>query len=61
MCKIMKKKAKEDISKYYHEIIQETIMASKSLRKFRRTQARPRLGQDRLITLLEKSIIKKRS
>ena len=37
--------------KYNHKIIRETIMASKSLKKVRRTQM---LGQDRHITLLEK-------
>ena len=51
ICKTIKKKAREDIRKYNHEIIRETIMASKSLRKVGRTQ---RLDQDRLITLLEK-------
>ena len=35
---------------YNQEIIRETIMASKSLKKVRRTQ---KLGQDRLITLLD--------
>ena len=37
--------------KYNHEFIRETIMTSKSLKKVRRTQM---LGQDRLITLLDK-------
>ena len=37
--------------KYNNEIIQETIMASRSLKKVRRTQM---LGRDRLITLLDK-------
>ncbi|MBA1447089.1 MAG: hypothetical protein FE835_19845 [Gammaproteobacteria bacterium] len=41
----------EDIRKYNQEIIRETIITSKSLRKVRRTQT---LGQDRLITLLDK-------
>ncbi len=41
----------EDIKKYKQEIIRETIMSSKSLKKERRTQA---LGRDRLITLLDK-------
>ena len=50
-CKTSKKKATEDIRKYNHEIIRETIMASKSLRKVQRTQM---LGQDRPITLLDK-------
>ena len=49
--KTIKKKAREDIGKYNHDLIRETIMASKSLKKVRRTQ---RLRQDRLITLLEK-------
>ena len=58
LCKITKKKAREDIRKYNQEIIQETIVASKSLKKVQRTQM---LGQDRLITLLDKrkeSVIK---
>ncbi|MEG7521715.1 MAG: hypothetical protein M3H12_01240, partial [Chromatiales bacterium] len=46
ICKTIKKKAKEDIRKYNQDIIRETIMTSKSLRKVRRTQT---LGQDRLI------------
>ena len=49
ICKTTKKKAIEDIRKYNHQII--TIMASKSLKKVRRTQM---LGQDRLVTLLNK-------
>ena len=48
MCKTTTKNARESIR---IEIIRETIMASKSLRKVRRTQ---KLGQDRLITLLDK-------
>ena len=51
ICKTIKKKPREDIRKYNHEIIRETIMASKSLKKVRRTQM---LGQDRLSTLLDK-------
>ena len=51
ICKTIKKKAREDIRKYNHNILRETVMASKSLKKGRRTQ---KLGQDRLITLLEK-------
>ena len=47
---IGKKKAREDIWKYNKEIIRETVMASKSLKKVQRTQM---LGQDRLITLLD--------
>ena len=42
---------KKDIRKCNLEIIRETIMASKSPRKVRRTQ---KLGQDRLTTLLDK-------
>ena len=37
--------------KYNHEIIRETIMASMSLKKVRRTRM---IGQDRLITLPDK-------
>ena len=48
---IIKKKARNDTRKYYKEIVRETIMGSKSLKKFRRTQ---KLGQDRLITLIDK-------
>ena len=33
ICKTIKKKARENISKYNQEIMRETIMASKSLRK----------------------------
>ena len=51
ICKNITKKASEDIRKYNQEIIRETIMASKSLRKVRRTQT---LGKDRLITLIDK-------
>ena len=51
ICKTINKKVREDIRKYNHEIIRETIMASKSLKKFQRTQ---KLGQDRLTTLLYK-------
>ena len=40
-----------DIRKYNQEITREIIMASKSLKKVQRTQM---LGQDRLITLLDK-------
>ena len=45
------KKAREDIRKYNQDILRETIMASKTLTKVRRTQ---KLGQDRLINLLDK-------
>ena len=45
------KKVREDVMKYNHEIIRETIMASMSLKKVRRTRM---IGQDRLITLPDK-------
>ena len=51
ICKTIKKKAREDTTKYIQEIIRETIMTSKSMKKVRRTQ---RICQDRLITLLDK-------
>ena len=51
MCNTIKKTVRKDIRKYNHEIIRETIMVSKSLKKVRTTQM---LGQDRLITLLDK-------
>ena len=51
ICKTIKKKAREDIRDYNQAIIPETIMASKSIRKVRRTQ---RLDQDGLVTLLDK-------
>ena len=51
ICKTITKKTREDIRKYNQEIIRETIMASMSLKKVRRTQ---KLGQDKLITLLDK-------
>ncbi|KAK2159895.1 hypothetical protein NP493_1684g00008 [Ridgeia piscesae] len=35
ICKSIKQKARGNISKYNHEIIRETIMASKSLNKVR--------------------------
>ena len=50
ICMIMKK-ARKDIRKYNQEIIRGEIMASKSPKKVRRKQ---KLGQDRLITLLDK-------
>ena len=40
-----------DIKKFNQDIIRKTIMASSSLRKVSRLQ---KLGQDRLITLLDK-------
>ena len=46
-----KKKAKEDIRKHNLDEIRETIEASKSLKKVRRTHS---LGKNRLITLLDK-------
>ena len=48
ICKTIRKKGREDISKYNQDIIRDTIMTSKSLKKVKRTQ---NLGQDRLITL----------
>ena len=51
ICKTIKTKAREDIRIYNQEIIRETTMASKSLRKVRITQ---KLGQAGLITLLDK-------
>ena len=44
-------KAKEDIRKHNLEEIRETIEASKSLKKVRRTHS---LGKNRMITLLDK-------
>ena len=49
ICKTIKNKAREDIRKYNLEIIRETIMTSKSLKKVWRNQK-----LDRLITLLDK-------
>ena len=51
ICKTIKKRAREDIKKYNHEIIHEMIMSSKSLRTVRKTQ---KLSQDRLISFLDK-------
>ena len=51
ICKTIKKKAKEDIRKHNLDEIRETIEASKSLKKVRRTQS---LGKNRMITLLDK-------
>ena len=56
ICKTIKKKERKDIRKYNQEIIRETIMASKNLKKVRRKQ---KLAQDRLITLLEISRVEK--
>ena len=50
ICKKIKKKSKENTRKYNLEIIRETFMASKSLKKATRTQT---LGQYRRITLLD--------
>ena len=47
ICKTIMKKARDEIRKYN----QETILASQSMRKGRRKQ---KLGQDRLITLLDR-------
>ena len=51
ICKTIKKKAKEDIRKHNLDEIRETIEASKSLKKVRRTHS---LGTNRMITLLDK-------
>ena len=51
ICKTIKKKAKEDIRKHNLDEIRETIEASKSLKKVRRTHS---LGKNRMITLLDK-------
>ncbi len=51
ICKTIKKKAKGDIRKHNLDEIWETIEASKSLKKVRRTHS---LGQTRMITLLGK-------
>ena len=50
ICKTIKTKAKEDTRKYNQEIIRETIIVSKSLKKVRRTQ---KLGQDNIIERIE--------
>ena len=49
--KTIKKKAREDIRKHNLDEIRETIEATKSLKKVRRTQS---LGNNRMITLLDK-------
>ena len=49
ICKTIKK-AKEDIRKHNLDEIRETIEASKSLKKVRRTHS---LGKKRMITLLD--------
>ena len=51
ICKTIKNKAKEDIRKHNIDEIRETIEASKSLKKVRRTHS---LGKNRMITLLDK-------
>ena len=53
ICKTIKKKAKEDIRKHNLDEIRETIEASKSLKKVRRTHS---LGKNRMITLLDKQV-----
>jgi len=50
----IKKKAREVFRKYNKEIIRITILALKISRKVRRTQ---KLGQDILVTLLDKQSI----
>ena len=49
ICKPIKKKAREDIRKHNLDEIRETIEASKSLKKVRRTHRK-----NRMITLLDK-------
>ena len=51
ICKTVKKKAKEYIRKHNLDEIRETIEASKSLKKVRRTHS---LEKNRMITLLDK-------
>ena len=51
ICKTIKKKAREDIRKHILDEIRETIEASKSLKKVRRTH---NLGKNRMVTLLDK-------
>ena len=51
ICKTIKKKTSGDIRKHNLDEIQETIEASKSLKKVRRTHS---LGKIRIITLLDK-------
>ena len=51
ICKTIKKKAKADTRKHNLDEIRETIEASKSLKKVRRTHS---LGKNRIITLLDK-------
>ena len=51
ICKTLKKKAMEDIRKHNLDEIRETIEASKSLKKVRRTH---NLGKNRMITLVDK-------
>ena len=51
ICKTIKKKAEEDIRKHNLDETRETIEASKSLKKIRRTHS---LVKNRMITLLDK-------
>ena len=51
ICKTIKKKAREDMRKHILDEIRETIEASKSLKKVRRTHS---LGKIRMITQLDK-------
>ena len=51
ICQNIKKKAREDIRTHNLEEIRETIEATKSLNKVRRTHS---LGKNRMITLLGK-------
>ena len=51
ICTTVKKKLRDDIRKHNFDEIRETIEASKSLKKVRRTYS---LGKNRVITLLDK-------
>ena len=51
ICKTIKNKAREDIRKHNLDEIRETIEATKSLKKVRRTHS---LGTNRMITPLDK-------
>ena len=51
ICKTIKKKTREDFRKYNLDEIGETIEATKSLKRVRRTHS---LGKNRMITLLDK-------
>ena len=51
ICKTINKKVREDIRKHNLDEIRDTIEASKSLKKVRRTHNQ---GKNRMITLLDK-------